>query len=137
MGVTLQSILLLISNVMKTIKSIVVAICAVLLVSSCGTSSNLTFNANLNQTNVVLSQDNFKVVDTVSTEVSSTYVFGIGGISKKALKANAVAELTKKANLTGPQALVNVTVKQSGFTIMGIYTKCIFVAEGTVVEFHE
>ena len=122
---------------MKTIKSIVVAICAVLLVSSCGTSSNLTFNANLNQTNVVLSQDNFKVVDTVSTEVSSTYVFGIGGISKKALKANAVAELTKKANLTGPQALINVTVKQSGFTIMGIYTKCIFVAEGTVVEFHE
>ena len=122
---------------MKTIKSIVVAICAVLLVSSCGTSSNLTFNANLNQTNVVLSQDNFKVVDTVSTEVSSTYVFGIGGISKKALKANAVAELTKKANLTGPQALVNVTVKQSGYTIMGIYTKCIFVAEGTVVEFHE
>ena len=122
---------------MKTIKSIVVAICAVLLVSSCGTSSNLTFNANLNQTNVVLSQDNFKVVDTVSTEVSSTYVFGIGGISKKALKANAVAELTKKANLTGPQALINVTVKQSGFTIMGIYTKCIFVAEGTVVEFRE
>ena len=122
---------------MKTIKSIVVAICAVLLVSSCGTSSNLTFNANLNQTNVVLSQDNFKVVDTVSTEVSSTYVFGIGGISKKALKANAVAELTKKANLIGPQALINVTVKQSGFTIMGIYTKCIFVAEGTVIEFHE
>ena len=122
---------------MKTIKSIVVAICAVLLVSSCGTSSNLTFNANLNQTNVVLSQNNFKVVKTVSTKVSATYVFGIGGLSKKALKTNAVAELTKKANLTGPQALVNVTVKQSGFTIIGIYTKCIFVAEGTVIEFHE
>ena len=122
---------------MKTIKSIVVAICAVFLVSSCGASSNLTANANLNQTNVVLSQNNFTVVKTVSTEVSATYVFGIGGISKKALKANAVAELTKKANLIGPQALINVTVKQSGFTIMGIYTKCIFVAEGTVVEFHE
>lgn len=122
---------------MKTIKSIVVAICTVILVSSCGMSANLTSNANLNQTNVVLSQDNFTVVKTVSSEVSASYVFGIGGLSKKALKTNAVAELTKKANLTGSQALVNVTVKQSGFTIIGIYTKCTFLAEGTVVEFKE
>lgn len=120
---------------MKAIKSIIVAIFAVLLVSSCGVSSNLTANKNLNQTNVVLSQNNFEVVKTVSAEVSATYVFGMGGIGKRAMKANAVAELTKEAGLTGSQALVNITVKQSGISILGVYSKMYFIAEGTVIEF--
>lgn len=120
---------------MKSIKALFVAVFAMLLVTSCGLSGNLTTNCNLNQTNVVLSQNNFQVLHSVKSEVSSTYVFGIGGISKKALKANAVAELTKKASLAGSQALVNVTVKQSGFTVFGLYTKVIYTAEGTVIEF--
>lgn len=120
---------------MKAIKAIVLAVSAVLLVSSCGFTSNLTNNVNLNQTDVVLSQKNFEIVKTVSTEVSSTYIFGIGGLSKKALQANAVADLTKKAELKGSQALTNVTVKQSLQTYLGVYTKVTFLAEGTVVEF--
>ena len=110
------------------------AVAAVLLLASCGVSSNLTTNANLNQTNVVLSQKNFHVVKNVEAKVSATYVFGIGGLSKKALYNNAVAELTEKANLTGSQALVNVTVKNSAklFLIFGKFT---YQAEGTVIEF--
>lgn len=107
---------------------------AVLLLSSCGISQNLTSNANLQQTNVVLSQNNFHVVKTVESEVSSTYIFGIGGLSRRALHDNAVAELTKKANLTGSQALINVTVKRSSMTF-GLYSKSTFYAEGTVIEF--
>ena len=122
---------------MKAIKSIVIAICAVLLVTSCGLSNNLTSNANLNQTNVVLAKNNFKVVKSVEAETVQTYIFGIGGINKKALKANAIADLTKNAGLTGSQALVNITVKESVSTILGIYTKYIINAEGTVVEFTE
>lgn len=120
---------------MKTIKTILVAIVAMLMVSSCGISNHLTTNANLNETSVVLSQNNFKVVKTVSSQVTSTYVLGIGGISKKALTANAVADLTKKAGLTGSQALINVTVKENATTILGVYSKITFIAEGTVVEF--
>ena len=122
---------------MKSIKSIVIAICTALLVTSCGLSSNMTSNANLNQTNVVLTKNNFKVVKSVEAETAQTYVFGIGGISKNALKANAIADLTKNAGLTGSQALVNITVRESVATIFGIYTKYIINAEGTVVEFTE
>lgn len=54
--------------------------------------------------------------------------------SKKALRSNAVAELTKQANLTGSQALINVTVKQSAQCIL--YYQCVtFHAEGTVIQF--
>ena len=118
----------------KILSRVAMAVAAVLLLASCGISDNLTTNANLNQTNVVLSQKNFHVVKTVEAKASATYVFGIGGLSKKALHANAVAELTKKANLTGSQALVNVTVKNSAkfFFVCGTIT---YHAEGTVIEF--
>ena len=115
---------------------IAMAVAAVLLLASCGISQNLTTNANLNQTNVVLSQKNFHVVKNVEAETSATYVFGIGGLSQKALYNNAVAELTKKANLTGSQALINVTVKTSGKVIL-FFGKVIYRAEGTVIEFDE
>lgn len=105
-----------------------------LFLTGCGINSNLTSNANVNQTNVVLSENNFHVVKTVDADVSATYVFGIGGLSKKALHNNAVAELTKKANLKGSQALVNVTVK-SNVSVILFVTKVTLHAEGTVVEF--
>lgn len=118
----------------KILSRIAMAVAAVILLVSCGVSQNLTTNTNLNQTNVVLSQKNFHVVKTVKAEASATYIFGIGGLSKKALYTNAVAELTKKANLNGSQALVNVTVKNSGKVIL-FFNKLTYHAEGTVVEF--
>jgi uncharacterized protein YbjQ (UPF0145 family) len=122
---------------MKSLFSkLALAITAVLLLTGCGISSNLTSNVNLNQTNVVLSQKNFHVVKTVESQVSATYFFGIGGLSRKALHNNAVAELVKTANLTGSQALINVTVKSTG-KLMFIIGKTTFYAEGTVVEFDE
>jgi uncharacterized secreted protein with C-terminal beta-propeller domain len=120
---------------MKKLSSMIaMAVVAVLFLASCGASQSLTTNANLNQTNVVLSQKNFHVVKQVSAEASATYVFGIGGLSKKSLYNNAVAELTKAANLTGSQALVNVTVKNSGKLIL-FFGKVTYHAEGTVIEF--
>ena len=118
----------------KTLLKIFVAVAAVFTLASCGVSSQLTANANLNQTDVVLSQKNFHVVKNVEANTSATYVFGIGGLGKKALKDNAIAELTKKANLTGSQALVNITVKYSAKMIL-CYSKITVYAEGTVVEF--
>ena len=120
----------------KLLSKVVMAIAAVLLLASCGVNSHLYSNLNLNQTNVVLSQKNFHVVKNVEAKVSATYVFGIGGISKKALHNNAVAELTKKAGLTGSQALVNVTLHTSGKMIL-CFGKVTYFAEGTVIEFDE
>ena len=120
----------------KLLSKAAMAVAAALLLVGCGISQNLTSNANLNQTNVVLSQKNFHVVKNVEATASATYVFGIGGLSKKALYNNAVAELTKKADLKGSQALVNVTVKNSGKVIL-FFGKVIYRAEGTVIEFDE
>ena len=120
----------------KLFSKVVMAVAAVLLISSCGVNANLTTNHNLNQTNVVLSQKNFHVVKNVEAEVTATYFFGIGGISKQALHNNAVSELTKNADLTGSQALVNVTVHQSVKNFL-YYTEFTYHAKGTVIEFDE
>lgn len=118
----------------KIISRIAMAVAAVILLASCGVNAHMVNNHNLNQTNVVLSQKNFHVVKTVEAEVSATYVFGIGGLSKKALHDYAVAELTKKAGLTGSQALVNVTMHTSGKLIL-CFGKITYHAEATVIEF--
>ena len=118
----------------KLLFKVVMAVAAVIMFASCGVSSHMTSNANLNQTNVVLSQKNFHVVKTVESEVSATYIFGLGGFSKKALHDNAVAQLAKRAGLTGSQALVNVTVKSSSKMIL-FYNKVTCYAEATVIEF--
>jgi uncharacterized protein YbjQ (UPF0145 family) len=112
-----------------------VAFVAVIL-TGCGVSSYMTSNVNVNQTNVVLQEDNFHVVRNVSAEVSQSYFFGIGGISKRALKENAVHELTEKAHLTGSQALINVTMKEDLQTVL-VWCKRTVRAQGTVVEFDE
>ncbi len=118
---------------MKSLRIIAAAV-SVSLLSSCGVTNNLNSNLNLNNTSVVLSQANFRVVKTVSSSASATYVFGIGGLSQRALRANAVAELTKKAELKGSQALVNVNVRTSTKMIL-FFNEMTFYAEGTVIEF--
>lgn len=120
----------------KSLLKLFVAVAAVFMLTGCGISTQLTSNTNLIQTEVVLSQNNFNVVKNVSASAAETYFFGIGGLSKKALQSNAIAELTKKANLTGSQALINVTVKYNAKMIL-CYTKITAYAEGTVIEFNK
>ena len=119
---------------MKHLSLLVTSVLLLLFASGCGISSYMTQNQNQNQTNVVLSDNNYKVVKTVEATVENSYVFGIGGLSKKALMSNAVSELTKKANLTGSQALVNVTVQVQNKIIL-VWNRKTVVAHGTVVEF--
>lgn len=123
-------------SIMRKMKFLLIATISLLFLSGCGMTSNMASNIYESQTSVVLSQANFHVVKTVSAEVSSTYFLGLGGINRKSLRNNAVAELTKKANLTGSQALVNITVKSAVKTIF-ILNEVTFYAEATVIEFDE
>ena len=118
---------------MKTIKFFLGCLVAVLF-ASCAGINTTPYDHNMPETKLILKEANYKIVGQVEGEWSATYVFGIGGLGKKALKDNAIAELTKKANLTGSQALVNVTVKSSSKFIF-FYTKVTAHAEGTVIEF--
>ena len=118
----------------KILLASVVAAC-VLGLSSCGISQNLTSNQNQNQTSVVLSQNNYRIIGTASGEVTGRYVFGLGNIRKQALRANAIDEMTKNAKLNGSQAIVNTTVKQSVKMITPIYVEVTVTATGNIVEF--
>lgn len=111
----------------------------VLVMSSCmGTASNLIKNQNQNQTSVVLSKNNYKIIGQAQGEVSTRYVLCFGGLQKKNLQANAIAEMTKSANLKGSQALININVRESNrLWAAGIIREVYCVATGTIIEFTE
>ncbi len=59
-------------------------------------------------TEVQLNQANFDVVRSVNGEASANYFLGIGP-SRQNIIGKAKMDMMKKANLKGPQALINVT----------------------------
>jgi hypothetical protein len=100
-----------------------------------GLASTTASNHNLTQTQVVLSEGNFKVVGQAYGEVTANYICGIGGYSKKALYDNAINEMAKNANLTGSQTLTNTTVHYSINMITPFYVKSTCSATANIVEF--
>lgn len=103
------------------------------LLSSCSVSQELTSNQNQIQTSVVLSQKNYRVVETVTGESKQCYVLGIGGLSKKSV----MSEMLKKANLKGEsRAIINTNVQfKESFYLLWFKLKAI--ATGTVIEFEK
>ena len=94
-----------------------------------------TVSNNLTQTQVVLSDNNFKVIGQAYGEASATYICGIGGLSKKALYNNAVSEMSKNANLKGSQTLTNTTVNYSTKMITPFYVKVTCSATANIIQF--
>lgn len=119
---------------MKKFNIFMAAISAVLF-TSCAGMHTLTQPNIANSPEVKFSQNNFHVVKQVSSSASATYIFGIGGLSQKALRQNAIADMITKSNLTGSQTVINVTTKVSRRMITPIYIKSTVTAQGTVVEF--
>lgn len=120
---------------MKTIKTILFCLVAVLFASCAGLNFTPYAN-NPVETKVILSESNYHIVKEVSGEWSATYIFGIGGLSKKSLETNAVSEMYKNAGLTGNQQIVNVTTTLSVENWV-VYSKHRAIAHGYVIEFEE
>ena len=59
----------------------------------------------------------------------------MGSLRKKALQANAIDEMLKNAKLTGSQAVVNTSVKQTVKMITPFYVKVTMTATANIVEF--
>lgn len=122
-------------------KNILYALVAVVALgmASCSTGRyvNNSQNVNLNQTQVILSQANFKVVKQVTT----TYVYESRyKFNADQLKESAYAALVKEANLTGAQTIINITMEQvqrEGPLIPFVAPKYqqAVVVSGTVIEF--
>lgn len=110
------------------------AACLALLCSGCSLSREATSNQNVTQTQVVLSEKNYKVIGTASGESSQNYWFGIGGMSKKSLGESAMSEMYRNANLKGSQAIINVNVCYKSKFIL-IHNQSKAIATGTIIEF--
>ena len=121
---------------MKKVFFVVAVVCAMLL-TSCSSHFYAASNSNLSKTEVLLSQKNFRVIGEAEGVTTETYVFGIGGLSEKAVKANAVGEMFKSAKLSGTQTIVNINVKSAVCGLPPFYWKVTNVATGTIIEFIE
>lgn len=130
------------TNTFKNMKKVLYVAMAVIALSmaSCSTGNYLTTssNLNLNQTQVVLSEANFKVVKQVSTSIVYQSKLKFDAAQ---LKQSAYAALLKEAKLTGSQTIINVTMEQivrkkAAFLGLGIpkFENAILVS-GTVIEF--
>ena len=117
-------------------KSIKLLFVAGLLLTLSGCSAHLNTLALVqNSPEVILREDNFRVVGMAEATTSVNRILGIGGISRKAVLENAVAELFKNANLTGSQTIVNITERVSLTGVPPFFTKRTITTVGTIVEF--
>ncbi|MCR4738195.1 MAG: hypothetical protein K5846_08575 [Bacteroidales bacterium] len=95
-----------------------------MLATSCLPLKSLSSNQNVNQTQVILSQANFKVVGIARGEAK-------GNTDTKILVQNAYSKMIENANLTGSQALVNINYERRDK-----HNRCTHViVTATIIEF--
>ena len=120
---------------MKKIFTLVIL--ASLFLTSCASHYGLPKNYNQNTTEVVLTKKNFKVVERVKGEAQATYIFGIGGLAKNGLVAEAKANMLRSAEMEGAsRTVINevVEVKTSGFFFVSKYK---VIVSAQIIEFTE
>lgn len=121
---------------MKKLFCVVAVVCAILL-AGCSAHLYQSSNENVAKTEVVLSGKNFRVIGMVEGVATATRILGIGGLSEKAVRSNAVAEMYKNAQLYGSQTIININVKQTELGLPPFYWRTTYSATGTIVEFVE
>ena len=123
---------------MKKLFMLVALIAILIGVSSCQIHSPMATNLYQNATNVVLQDNNYKIVEKVSGDSQANYLFYFGGIRKKGLIEVARAEMLENANLVGSsRAVINETVETSVTSFLGVYNYVKVRVSGYVIEFTE
>jgi hypothetical protein len=117
-------------------KRVTILLCVIsMFFTSCAAHYGLPQNYTQNTTEVVLTKNNFKVVKIVKGEAAATYIFGIGGLAKNGLVAEAKAKMLESAGMEGAsRTVVNeiVEVKSSGFLFVNKYK---VIVSGQIIEF--
>jgi archaellum component FlaF (FlaF/FlaG flagellin family) len=120
---------------MKKIISFLV--CITLICSSCGIYNGLTTNTNAHTTDVILSKKNFKVIARVKGSAQETYVFGIGGLTRKALIEEARTNMFSNMDIIGSsKAIINETVEIKSSYYFIVETQEVTVS-AHIIEFTE
>lgn len=120
---------------MKTKQLQLLTFISVLLLSSCIGLNRSPYTNEPLQTNVVLSQANYRILKQVEGEWSCRYIFGIGGMNKETVTTNALSVLYKNAQLRGNQQIINITTTVSVRSWLGIVVRYTVIARGYVIEF--
>ncbi len=121
---------------MKNILSISAAIFAMAFLSSCGVNMATISNHNANETQVQLSNNNFKVLDKIQGSAEVSYVFIFGGMNKKQLYENAYSAMMDKANLKDhPRAVINMVSEESIHGVPPFYYTRTVTVSANVIEF--
>lgn len=103
--------------------------------SSCAFHRGLTTNQNTHVTDVVLSQNNFKVIDVAQGDAEATYILGFGGITKQALVAEARGRMLSKSNIVGgAKAIINETVEMKNTNFLFL-KKTKVIVSAHIIEF--
>lgn len=118
---------------MKRLLFVLVCIVALSFTSCAG--YNNTIHNSVNQTEVILQKNSYKVVKNVSGSTEQVYIFGIGGLREDVMRENAVCEMFKNADIKDGQAVVNITYTSAVRTLFGVYTEKRVTAYGTVIQF--
>ena len=105
------------------------------LLVGCAGMNTTPYSNNPVETKVILSEANYQIVKAVEGQWSATYIFGIGGYSKKSLLNNAIGNMYQNAELTGNQQIINITTTVSTKSVLGVYMKKQVKAHGYVIEF--
>lgn len=107
------------------------------LLSACSSSIGLTRNNNNHQTEVVLSQKNYKILKYVEGESTARYILGIGGTGKGGMIAKAREKMLKNAGLIGKsRAVINETVEMKTKAVL-IYTEVRYIVSAYIIEFYQ
>jgi hypothetical protein len=106
-----------------------------MLTTSCGVSTHFTHNRNVNETVVELNQKNFEVKREVNGVAAATYVFGIGGLSRKAIQSNAHSEMMKNADLKGSEIVINPVIEVKRQFVLPFVFRVRVASYGYVIEF--
>ncbi|MDR0750868.1 MAG: hypothetical protein LBF62_15035 [Tannerellaceae bacterium] len=116
-------------------KKIYLFLLPALLFTGCGFHNGLTHNANVNNTNVILSERNFRVVSNVQGTSETFYIFGFGGMSQSAMIAEAKAQILQQTDMIGKsRALVNEIVEEHR-SILFIVGKKKITVTAQLIEF--
>ena len=128
--------ILLKQKTMKKIFFIILTISSMTILSSCSINMATIANHNANETQVQLSNNNFKVVDRIYGSAEFSYVLIFGGMSMKRLYENAYSDMMKKANLNGSsRAIINIVTEERIHGVPPIYYTRTATVSANVIEF--
>lgn len=112
------------------IRNLLLPVAVLLAFSSCAVHSGIALNST------ALSEANFDIVERGTGHSTVTYVFGIGGLNRKAIVEAALKDLRKKHPLENYETYANMTVDFKSKYIF-IYRQVTCTVGADVVKFEK